>query len=201
METSPLLIYTDGACAGNPGPGGWAWAVVDGPHGFGSENPSTNQRMEVLAVRDALETFLPKGDAPIVIVSDSTYVVNCFRDRWWEGWERRGWKNSQKQPVANQDLWKPLVQLVREHSDRVSFRWVKGHSGNAMNDKVDALAVEACRDRVVRTVVGLSDPPRQYGLVGQDGSVEQRGSVASSGAVAETQTLWPEAEGDPLTLV
>ena len=158
MDSAPLLVYTDGACAGNPGPGGWAWAVVDGPHAYGSENPSTNQRMEVLAVHDALATFLPSVDAPIVVVSDSTYVVNCFRDRWWEGWERRGWKNSQKQPVANQDLWKPLVKLVREHIDRVSFRWVKGHSGHPMNDKVDALAVSACRDRSSRTVVGMGRP-------------------------------------------
>lgn len=159
MDTGPLLVYTDGACAGNPGPGGWAWAAVDGPFGCGSEDPSTNQRMEVQAVRDALETFLPRIGSPIVIVSDSTYVVNCFRDRWWEGWERRGWKNSQKQPVANQDLWKPLVQLVRAHIGQVSFRWVKGHSGHPMNDRVDALAVAACRERSPRTVVGMSESP------------------------------------------
>ncbi len=155
METAPLIVYTDGACSGNPGPGGWAWAVVDGPHGFGSELQSTNQRMEVQAVRDALETFLPRVENPIVIVSDSTYVVKCFNDRWWEGWERRGWKNSAKQPVANQDLWKPLVALVRTHSTRVEFRWVKGHSGNAMNDRVDELAVAACHGRSKRTVIGL----------------------------------------------
>ena len=155
MDAAPLFVYTDGACAGNPGPGGWAWAVENGPSGYGSEQPSTNQRMEVQAVRDALETFLVRTDGPIVIVSDSTYVVNCFRDRWWEGWERRGWKNSQKQPVANQDLWKPLVALVCAHSDQVSFRWIKGHSGHPMNDRVDGLAVVACREQALRTVVGL----------------------------------------------
>lgn len=192
MDDAPLLVYTDGACAGNPGPGGWAWAVVDGPCGFGSENPSTNQRMEVQAVRDALETFLPRSGAPIVIVSDSTYVVNCFRDRWWEGWERRGWKNSQKQPVANQDLWKPLVKLVRAHEDRVTFRWVKGHSGNAMNDKVDMLAVEACREKSDRTVVGLVD--RSVASVEERSPERAREPV--SGVAAST--LFPD--DDPLTL-
>ena len=155
MTSVPLHVYTDGACAGNPGPGGWAWAVEQGPCGYGSENPSTNQRMEVQAVRDALETFLPRTGGPIVIVSDSTYVVKCFNDKWWEGWERRGWKNAQKQPVANQDLWKPLVKLVRAHITQVTFRWVKGHSGHPMNDRVDELAVLACREKSSRTTVGL----------------------------------------------
>jgi ribonuclease HI len=150
-------VYTDGACSGNPGPGGWAWAVVDGAHGYGSENPSTNQRMEVYAVFDALSTLLARTFDEIVVVSDSTYVVKCFNDKWWEGWERRGWKNSQKQPVANQDLWKPLVSLVRSHIDRVAFRWVKGHSGNVMNDRVDVLAVAACANRASRTVVGFDE--------------------------------------------
>ena len=70
-------------------------------------------------------------------MSDSTYVVNCFRDRWWEGWQRNGWRNSKRQPVANRDLWEPLVDLVNERGD-VTFRWVKGHSGDPMNDLVDA---------------------------------------------------------------
>ncbi len=81
------------------------------------------------------------GPVRIEIVSDSTYVVNCFRDNWWVKWERNGWRNSKKEPVANVDLWKPLIELVR--SGDVSFRWVKGHSGDPMNDLVDQLAVEA----------------------------------------------------------
>jgi ribonuclease HI len=78
---------------------------------------------------------------PIEVVSDSTYVVNCFRDRWWAGWRAKGWVNSKKQPVANRDLWEPLVDLVEAHG-AVTFRWVKGHSGDPMNDLVDRLAVE-----------------------------------------------------------
>jgi len=130
-------VYTDGACKGNPGPGGWGWVMTDGTWASGAEDPSTNQRMEVLAVLHAIENL----DGPLEIVSDSTYVVNCFRDSWWRGWEKRGWKNSQKKPVANQDLWKPLVALVKTRD--VTFRWVKGHAGNTWNDRADELAVQA----------------------------------------------------------
>ena len=137
-----VTVFTDGACSGNPGPGGWAWAVSPGgePRGWGGDPSTTNQRMEVYAVLDALQTLTADG-TPVEIVSDSTYVVNCFRDGWWEKWERNGWKNSKKQPVANTDLWKPLVSLVKDVD--VTWRWVKGHSGDPMNDLVDRLAVEA----------------------------------------------------------
>ncbi len=135
------VIYTDGACSGNPGPGGWAWAIAPTGevHGSGGEAHSTNQRMEVFAVLDALRS----NDGPLVIVSDSTYVVNCFRDRWWVRWEKNGWKNSKREPVANTDLWKPLIELVVAR--RPEFRWVKGHSGDPMNDLVDVLAVAAAK--------------------------------------------------------
>lgn len=132
-------VYTDGACSGNPGPGGWAWAVPGGPFASGAEAHTTNQRMEIHAVLAALRAL----DGSVEVVSDSTYVVHCFRDRWYEGWRRRGWTNSQKKPVANRDLWEPLIDLYLERGD-VTFRWVKGHSGDAMNDLVDGLAVEAC---------------------------------------------------------
>jgi len=135
-------IYTDGACAGNPGPGGWAWAVApDGePSASGGAARTTNQRMEVTAVLEALRAH-PTGE--VTIVSDSTYVVNCFRDGWWRTWERNGWRNSKRQPVANDDLWRPLVELYRHREPLPAFRWVKGHSGDRMNDLVDRLAVEA----------------------------------------------------------
>ena len=133
------VAYTDGACSGNPGPGGWAWAVPDGPFASGAERHTTNQRMEITA---ALEAVRVLTDGPLDIVSDSTYVVNCFRDKWYAGWQKRGWTNSQRKPVANRDLWEPLVALVLERGD-VTFRWVKGHSGDRMNDIVDRLAVEA----------------------------------------------------------
>jgi ribonuclease HI len=134
-----LVIYTDGACSGNPGPGGWAWAIAPegSVYGSGGEARSTNQRMEVLAVLEALRS----NPGQLTIVSDSTYVVNCFRDRWWARWQTNGWKNSKKEPVANTDLWKPLIELYQER--RPAFQWVKGHSGDRMNDLVDRLAVVA----------------------------------------------------------
>jgi ribonuclease HI len=139
-----VRVYTDGACSGNPGPGGWAWAVApDGePSGSGGEPQTTNQRMELMAVLEALRSLGVGSEAgPIEVVSDSTYVVKCFHDRWWANWQRNGWRNSKKEPVANRDIWEPLVELVQ--SGDVSFRWVKGHSGDRMNDRVDALAVAA----------------------------------------------------------
>jgi ribonuclease HI len=134
------VVYTDGACSGNPGPGGWAWAVApSGPFESGAEAQSTNQRMELQAVLSALRSL----DGPLEVRSDSTYVVNCFRDRWWEGWLKRGWTNSQKKPVANRDLWEPLINEYRRRAGEVEFTWVKGHSSDPMNDVVDRLAVEA----------------------------------------------------------
>ncbi|MFN8024117.1 MAG: ribonuclease H [Acidimicrobiales bacterium] len=146
MSSTPreLVIFTDGACQGNPGPGGWAWAISpEGVvHGSGGEARTTNQRMEIMAVLEALRAHAG-GDDRITIVSDSTYVVNCFRDRWWVRWQQNGWKNSKKEPVANTDLWKPLIELVQRMQP--GFRWVKGHSGDRMNDLVDRLAVEAAK--------------------------------------------------------
>jgi ribonuclease HI len=137
------VVYTDGACSGNPGPGGWAWAIDEDEWEHGAEPHTTNQRMEITAAFEATKT-LP---GELEIVSDSTYVVNCFRDRWYEGWKRRDWHNSQRKPVANRDLWEPFVDLVVSRGD-VTFRWVKGHSGDPMNDLVDRLAVEASLNQV-----------------------------------------------------
>jgi ribonuclease HI len=95
--------------------------------------------MEIQAVLEAVTTL----DGPLDVVSDSTYVVNCFRDRWWQGWLAKGWINSQKKPVKNRDLWEPLIDTYRADPGRITFRWVKGHSGDPMNDLVDQLAVEA----------------------------------------------------------
>ncbi len=136
-EVARTTVYTDGACSGNPGPGGWAWIVPGGAWASGAEDPSTNQRMELQAVLHAVTNL----DGPLAVMSDSTYVVNCFRDEWWVGWERRGWKNSQKKDVANQDLWKPLIAAYKGRD--ITFTWVKGHSGDPWNDEADRLAVEA----------------------------------------------------------
>ena len=144
-----MTVYTDGACSGNPGPGGWAWA--EAPDGdvwaCGSESYTTNQRMEITAALEAVRAH-PAGR--LEIVSDSTYVVNCFRDGWWRGWLSRGWVNSKRQPVANQDLWKPLVDLYRAREGEISFRWVQGHGADPLNDLVDQMAVRAALEQTCR---------------------------------------------------
>lgn len=171
-------VYTDGACLGNPGPGGWAWAVVPGgAYASGPEALTTNQRMEVTAVLEALRAL----DGPLCVRSDSTYVVNCFRDRWWEGWLARGWLTAAKKPVANRDLWEPLIEAWRPRSHEVEFRWVKGHSGDAGNDLADRLAVEAARTQEGRS--GTGEP------AGSGGKAQPAGSggkvrPAGPGAVA-----------------
>ena len=147
-RTVTVRIYTDGSCLSNPGPGGWAWAIPDGAFGSGAESQTTNQRMEIMAALEALRSV---DDEIIEIVSDSTYVVKCFQDRWWAGWKRRGWKNSQGKPVANQDLWEPLFEVALDPARQISFSWVKGHSGDRWNDVVDELAQEAARSQRGRT--------------------------------------------------
>jgi ribonuclease HI len=135
-------VFTDGACIGNPGPGGWAWAVDEQEYASGFELQTTNQRMELTAALEAVRSF----DGPLEIVSDSTYVVNCFKDRWWDGWRRRGWKSSKGTPVANRDIWEPLVAIVvDERPEEITFRWVKGHAADVMNNFVDGLANAAAR--------------------------------------------------------
>ena len=136
--TDATTVFTDGACSGNPGPGGWAWAVPGGRWASGFDPATTNQRMELQAVLEAVRGL----DGPLDVVTDSTYVANCFRDRWFLGWRKRGWKNTAGKPVANRDLWEPLIDAYEAGRFGVP-RWVKGHSGDVMNDLVDQLAVEA----------------------------------------------------------
>jgi ribonuclease HI len=112
--------------------------------------------MEITAVLEAVYTL----DGALEVVSDSTYVINCFRDRWWETWLRNRWINSQRRPVANRDLWEPLIEIVQCRA--IAFRWVKSHSGDPMNDLVDQLAVEAGRTQRGQqgvTPVGVHPPP------------------------------------------
>jgi ribonuclease HI len=142
-DRPPLTVYTDGACRGNPGPGGWAWAVPGGRFASGADPATTNQRMEIMAALEALRSLTTSGAPDIEVVSDSTYVVNCFKDRWWQGWHRKNWKNSQNKPVANRDLWEPLIELALSSEATVRWRWVKGHSGDRWNDRVDELATAA----------------------------------------------------------
>ncbi|MFM7069621.1 MAG: ribonuclease H [Actinomycetes bacterium] len=171
------VVYTDGACSGNPGPGGWAWAEPNGAWASGADPGTTNQRMEITAAAEAVRAH----EGPVHVVSDSTYVVNCFNDGWWRGWISRGWKNSKREPVANRDLWEPFVELVearRVAGAPVNFEWVKGHGGDPFNDVVDRLAVRASQ-----TGAGASgsSPPTESELGPAD--------TAASSAVAAAPTV------------
>ena len=127
----------------------WALAPSGERTGSGGERNTTNQRMELTAAFEALKTNVPIAEAEmkrLIIVSDSTYVVNCFKDRWWVKWKANGWRNAKKEPVANDDLWKPFIAFYESlpTAQRPDFQWVKGHSGDPMNDLVDQIAVQAC---------------------------------------------------------
>ncbi len=138
-----ITIYTDGACSGNPGPGGWGAVLMYGEHYkeiTGAETDTTNQRMEVMAVIEALKAIKGSG-WKVRVHSDSAYFVNAIQKGWLKNWQRNGWKNSKKEDVANQDLWKELIPLLRKHQVRVEK--VKGHSGDKWNERCDQLAREA----------------------------------------------------------
>jgi ribonuclease HI len=154
------IVYTDGACIGNPGPGGWAWAVPGGAFASGADPDTTNQRMELTAALSAMRAI----GGVLRVVSDSTYVVNCFNQRWYAGWERRGWTNSKREPVANQDIWRPMIELFHARAGEVTFQWVKGHSDDPMNDLVDRLAVEASQTGTGRHG---DEPPTNLGAPDQ----------------------------------
>ncbi len=145
--TRNTTVYTDGACIGNPGSGGWAWVISETVHDCGSESVTTNQRMELFAVLMAVNAL----SGPLVVVSDSAYVVNCFKDGWWVKWRANNWRNSKGEPVANRDLWEPLlIRTIDERQNEISFRWVKGHAGNTFNELADSLANKAARDIMAR---------------------------------------------------
>ena len=134
-----ITVYTDGACSGNPGPGGWAAIITeDGIERIvsGAESRTTNQRMELTAAIEGLAAI--PGRRRVHVHTDSAYVMNCFEQRWWDRWEKNGWLGAGKKPVTNRDLWERLLAQVRRHD--VVWHKVRGHSGDVMNDRVDALA-------------------------------------------------------------
>jgi ribonuclease HI len=131
-------IYTDGACRGNPGPGGWGAVLIAGSHRktmHGGESSTTNNRMELTAAIEALNAL--KGKQTVNLHTDSKYVMEGINS-WLAGWKRRGWKTSARKPVKNQDLWQALDEAVGRHD--VRWKWVKGHAGNPGNEEADALA-------------------------------------------------------------
>jgi ribonuclease HI len=141
MCVNEVTIYTDGACKGNPGPGGWGVLLrsSDGTEKelFGGERETTNNRMEMTAVIQALGAL--KRPCAVTLHLDSQYVLKGITE-WLTGWKAKGWKTATKQPVKNVDLWQQLDQLVAQQGHRIDWRWVKGHAGDPGNERADALA-------------------------------------------------------------
>lgn len=138
-----IEIFTDGACSGNPGPGGWGVLIVDGDKRTelsGGESPTTNNRMEMLAVIEALKAT--KNARAVRIHTDSQYVKNGISD-WIKGWKRNGWKTAARKPVKNQDLWIELDALASGRN--IEWRWLRGHAGHPGNERADALARKGAR--------------------------------------------------------
>jgi len=142
-----VTLYCDGACSGNPGPGGWGAILVCREPAAerelsGGEAHTTNNRMELMAVIEALGAL--RESCRVTVVTDSRYVADAFRKRWLDGWQRNGWKTAAKTPVKNEDLWRRLLERTGTHE--VSWVWVEGHAGHPENERADRLAV-AARDR------------------------------------------------------
>jgi len=137
-------IFTDGACSGNPGPGGWGVLIIDGENRielFGGERDTTNNRMELIAAIRALEET--NAETPVRLYTDSQYVKNGI-NQWINGWKRNGWKTASKKPVKNQDLWEALDAQTQNR--KIEWHWVKGHAGHPGNEHADALARQGALD-------------------------------------------------------
>ena len=142
---STITIHTDGACSGNPGPGGWGAILEWNGHRkelCGGEPGTTNNRMEMLAAIKALEA-LRKPGRTVILITDSNYLRDGIT-KWIHGWKKRGWKTASKQPVKNEDLWRRLDDLAGQHT--IEWRWVKGHAGDPGNERADALARQGLDD-------------------------------------------------------
>ena len=143
MSAPSVTLHTDGACLGNPGPGGWAAILQWGEHESvlsGGLADTTNNQMELMAVIMGLEAL--KRPVSITVVSDSRYVLNGIQN-WIAGWKRNGWKNAKKQPVANQELWRRLDAVTQSH--QIEWQWIKGHAGHPLNERCDELASAEAR--------------------------------------------------------
>ena len=142
--TPKVVIYTDGACSGNPGPGGWGALLISGGHRrdiCGGEPDTTNNRMEMMAAIQALEALTKP--CPVALHTDSTYVMKGISE-WIHGWKARGWRTADKKPVKNEDLWRRLDQARLRH--QVDWRWVKGHAGHELNEHADFLAGKGLKE-------------------------------------------------------
>lgn len=148
-------IYTDGACSGNPGPGGWAAILKYGQHAkeiSGGMHHTTNNRMELFAVISALGAL--KEPCEVKVHSDSSYVVDAFNKKWIDGWQKNGWKTADKKPVENQDLWRLLMIAMRKHE--VSYHKVPGHADHPENNRCDELAKQEVQQVIKAFSQGLT---------------------------------------------
>ncbi|KRB52056.1 MAG: ribonuclease HI [Pseudomonadota bacterium] len=142
--TPQVVIYSDGACSGNPGPGGWGAVMISGEHVrdiCGGEPATTNNRMELMAAIQALEAL--KKPCKVELHTDSTYVMKGISE-WIHGWKKRGWLTADKKPVKNDDLWRRLDTARGKHD--VTWKWVKGHAGHPLNERADALARKGLKE-------------------------------------------------------
>ena len=149
------IVYTDGACSGNPGPGGWAWvSLANGEirEGYGGEAVTTNNRMELTAVVEGLRAL--KQSCRVTIYTDSRYLKDGITG-WIKKWKRNGWMTSQKEPVKNKDLWVAMDEAAQRHE--IEWQWVKGHAGHPENERCDQLARDAIRHRSGK-VTGVKRP-------------------------------------------
>lgn len=141
-----IAVYTDGACSGNPGPGGWGTIIIrdnQETEFSGYEANTTNNRMELTAVIQGLSA-LADTTLPVTVYTDSQYVVNAINQHWIDNWQVKGWINASKKPVANRDLWEEIIALNLKYNP--TYIWVKGHSTNEYNNRCDALAVQAIQN-------------------------------------------------------
>ncbi|NLM19364.1 MAG: ribonuclease HI [Clostridiaceae bacterium] len=144
-EQSLVDIYTDGACSGNPGPGGWAAILKVGSFEkeiSGFEPDTTNNRMELMAAIKGLSEL--NRPCKVNLYSDSAYLVKAFNEKWLTNWQKNGWRNAAKQPISNSDLWQELLNLAAQHE--IKWIWVKGHADNPYNNRCDELAVQEIKN-------------------------------------------------------
>ena len=147
MENT-IAVYTDGACSGNPGPGGWGVVLLyqgNTKKISGFEPNTTNNRMELTAVIQGLSA-LKTTDFNVTVYTDSKYIVDAINQHWLDNWQVKGWRNAAKQPVANRDLWEQIIALNQKFHP--AYVWVKGHSTNEYNNCCDAMAVQAIHDHI-----------------------------------------------------
>lgn len=145
IKPKEIYLYSDGACSGNPGPGGWG-AILQYKETekelSGGEKDTTNNRMELMGVISALESL--KEQCKVTVFTDSQYIANAFTKKWLDSWQKNGWKTAGKKAVKNQDLWERLLRQAAVH--KLEWQWVRGHSGHPENERCDQLAV-AARDK------------------------------------------------------